>query len=147
MEIAAATYETKESWELSKLLVTVIFHSSHCGVEGKRGGGVVVHTVFFFARSPEAPRTTMTVLSLSSMVLRSKSQLVMMIGMLNRRQSGRSVGSGADRRQASTPQAHYRQDENRRNQVSFAKGDRTSSIIAKGVEDEFDGVSRRGGRD
>lgn len=36
------------------------------------------HTVFFFARSPEAPRTTMTVLSLSSMVLRSNSQLVMM---------------------------------------------------------------------
>ena len=31
--------------------------------------------------------------------------------------------------------------------MSFAKGDRTSSIIAKGVEDEFDGVSRRGGRD
>lgn len=89
----------------------------------------------------------MTVLSLSSMVLRSKSQLVMMIGMLNRRQSGRSVGSGADRRQASTPQAHYSQDENRRNQVNFAKGDRTSSIIAKGIEDEFDGVSRRGGSD
>lgn len=28
------------------------------------------HTVFFLARSPEAPRTTMTVLSLSSMALR-----------------------------------------------------------------------------
>lgn len=31
------------------------------------------HTVFFFAKSPEAPRTTITVLFLSSMALRTVS--------------------------------------------------------------------------
>lgn len=37
---------------------------------------VNILTVFFFAKSPEAPRTTMTVLSLSSMELESRSTLV-----------------------------------------------------------------------
>lgn len=32
--------------------------------------GALLHTVFFFARSPDAPRTIITVLSLSSMELR-----------------------------------------------------------------------------
>ena len=38
------------------------------------------HTVFFFARSPEAPKTTMTVLSLSSIELRSHTQVSRFLG-------------------------------------------------------------------
>lgn len=52
-----ATHEAEESGELeeSAYMVKIL--------------QVGVLTVFFFARSPEAPKTTMTVLSLSSIVL------------------------------------------------------------------------------
>ncbi len=45
---------------------------------GSRYG--IRHTVFFFARSPEAPKTTMTVLSLSSIELRSHTQVSKFLG-------------------------------------------------------------------
>lgn len=38
-------------------------------LESKHVGLIIDVTVFFFARSPDAPNTTITVLSLSSMVL------------------------------------------------------------------------------
>lgn len=56
--VQSVTYEAKKGRELAKESVDVDLEK--CFVQ---------LTVFFFAKSPEAPRTMMTVLSLSSIVL------------------------------------------------------------------------------
>lgn len=58
-EFEDSAYEAEQGWELQKVSIMIIWLEQ----------GINALTVFFFARSPEAPRTTMTVLSLSSMAL------------------------------------------------------------------------------
>jgi hypothetical protein len=53
------TYEAEQSWELESQQL----------VKAQRVPNAKLLTVFFFARSPEAPRTTITVLSFNSMFL------------------------------------------------------------------------------
>lgn len=52
------TYKAKKGWELGGCQQSFLNKTARAKL-----------TVFFFAKSPEAPRTTMTVLSLSSIVL------------------------------------------------------------------------------
>lgn len=65
---SAPTYESEESGKLRRVSQLALWAREiwHFGV---------THTVFFLARSPEAPRTTMTVLSLSSTTLGNSQHL------------------------------------------------------------------------
>lgn len=71
--VSVATYETEECGELDQVSESAYVRGSPRAL-----------TVFFFAKSPEAPSTTMTVLSLSSRFLRAHShQLLIPEGSAN----------------------------------------------------------------
>lgn len=55
----------------------ILWAISVCDAGAEQAGRVGLLTVFFFARSPEAPRTTITVLSLSSRALWVQQELVL----------------------------------------------------------------------
>ena len=61
-----STYQAEQCGELREQSQFALAGGSRYGIR---------RTVFFFARSPDAPKTTMTVLSLSSTELRSHTQV------------------------------------------------------------------------
>ena len=67
---APSTYQAEECGELNICQLAAI-SPLHCidGMGSQQRGGTASPTVFFFARSPEAPSTTITVSSLSSIKL------------------------------------------------------------------------------